>query len=82
MKEKINLLIISKKKIFFKKNIFFIKIKNNLFGNLEIYYKHTPIIIYLKKSYIEIFYKNKLKNIFIYKGFLEYINDNINILII
>lgn len=81
MKKKIFLLIINKKKIFFEKKIFFIKIKNSYLGILEIYYGHIPIITFLKNTYIKIYYKNNKKDIFITRGFLECIYDKINILI-
>ncbi len=62
--------MISEKKIFFNKNIDYIKLSSYK-GELEIYSKHSPILFIVKNTFIKI-YKKKYIYFYICKGFLEF----------
>ncbi len=75
----LSILIINKNNTIYNNNkIKFIKV-NNFNCNFEIYKKHIPLILYLKKCNLYI-YEKKIYNFYVYKGFLECIYDKITVI--
>ncbi len=82
MKNKlIKILIISKEKILFDDFIEYIKI-SDLYNNIEIYYKHISILLFIKECNLYLYKNNKKKNIYINSGFFEFFNNKISILLV
>ncbi len=80
MKSKlIKILIVSKDKILFDDFIEYIKI-NDLYNNIEIYYKHISILLFIKKCNLYLYKNNNKKHIYVNKGFFEFFDNNIRIL--
>ncbi len=74
-----NFLMMSQYKTYFNDIIRYVKLFS-YYNKLEIYSKHTPLLLFIEKTIIKI-YKNKCIYFYINKGFLEFRSNKLILLI-